>query len=119
MVQTFERHRRLIVHRDEFIQGAFPAHPPAKDDPDAVANFLHLFEEMGAEKDRVSAVPELQDQIPDLAGTERVHPGGGFVEDDKAGILDEGLGEADALEHALRVSAEATVGGALEINEFQ
>jgi hypothetical protein len=48
-----------------------------------------------------------------------IDAGGGLVEDEEARLLDEGLGEADALEHAFRVAAEAAVAGVLEADQVR
>ena len=40
------------------------------------------------------------DQVPELAAGERVHAGGGFVEDEQVRVVDEGAAEAELLPHA-------------------
>ena len=89
------------------------------DDADGVADLLHLFEEVGAEEDGDVAGLEVEDEVADLTRAEGVNPGGGFVEDEQAGGLDEGLGEADALQHPLGVTGEAASARFGEGGEFE
>jgi hypothetical protein len=63
--------------------------------------------------------PSSEDEVADLARTDRIDPRGGFVEDDETRILDEGLGQSDALEHALRIAGEPPRRGGLEVDELE
>ena len=74
---------------------------PLVENPDAVADFLDLAEEMRAEKNGDAAVLEIENEVADFAGAGGIDAGGGFVEDQEPGLLDQRLGEADALEHPL------------------
>ena len=58
---------------------------------------------MAAHEDRLALVAELDDQVLHLAGADRVQAGGGLVEHDQLGVVDQGLGQADAAGHALAV----------------
>ena len=61
---------------------------------------------MGAEEDGLPPGFEIQDQVPDLFPADRVEPGHGFVQDDHLGIVDQGLGEPDPLQHPLGILAK-------------
>ena len=61
---------------------------------------------MAAEEDRLSLGLEAQDQVPDLFAAHRVEPRHGLVQKDRLGIVDQGLGKPDPLEHPLGVLAE-------------
>ena len=54
---------------------------------------------------------EVEDEVADFARAGGIDAGGGFVEHEQARVVDEGLGQADALEHALGISCQAAVGG--------
>ena len=54
-----------------------------------------------------------------MAGTERIDPGGGLVEDEEAGGLDEGLGQSDTLQHPLGIPCKTAVSGFGEGGEFE
>lgn len=88
-------------------------------DGDAVGDFLDLLEEMGGEDDGFSLAFEEEHEVADLAGAEGVNAGGGFVEEEEVGVVEEGLGQADALEHAFGVGAEASVSSGAEIDEIE
>ena len=75
------------------------------DDDDALAGLRHLGEDVRAEDDRVVA-GQLLDELARLDDLLRVEAGGRFVEDEHVGIVDQGLGQADALPVALRSFAQ-------------
>ena len=74
---------------------------------------------MRAEQDRLAALAELQDQVLDLPGADRVEARGRFVEDQQIRIVDERLGEADAARHALGEFAERPVGHVRQTDHLQ
>jgi hypothetical protein len=55
---------------------------------------------MAAEDDGLAAVGQGQDQVFHLAAADGVEAGRRFIEDDEVGIIDQGLGQADAALHA-------------------
>src|SRR5262249_6196348 len=58
------------------------------------------------------AIAQFENQRPDVTAAERIEAGHRFVENHELRIVDERLGDADALQHALREFAqlEATLG---------
>ena len=60
---------------------------------------------------------ELQDEVPDFTRAGRVHARCGLIQNQKAWLVDEGLREADSLEHALGVATHPTVCGVLQSRE--
>ena len=56
---------------------------------------------MAAQDHRLAAAGQGQDQVLDLAATDRVQAGGRFVEDDQVGVVNERLGKPDPSLHAL------------------
>ena len=116
---VFEHHFGLVFEGDELIEGALLEHFTLMDDANGVADFLDLFEEVGAEKDGDAFGLEVEDEVANLARAKRVNAGGRLVEDEEAGRLDEGLGEADALEHAFGVASESAASGFGEGGEVE
>ena len=70
---------------------------------DAIADILHVFQPVRAHQHRLALLAEIEDEVLHPARAEGVEAGGGFVEDDEFGVVDERLGQTDALPHALRV----------------
>ena len=109
----------LVFDAHEIGEEAFADEFAFVDDADAVADFLDLFEEVGGEDDGDALGAEGEDEVADFAGAAGVDAGGGFVEDEEAGAVDDGLGEADALEHAFGVAGEGAIGGVFEVDEVE
>src|SRR5262249_33808953 len=63
-------------------------------------------EAMAAHDDGLAVVAQLDDQVLHPARALRVEAGSRLVEDDQLRIVDQRLGQADALPHALRVFLE-------------
>lgn len=61
----------------------------------------------------------MEDQVADVVRARGVYASGGLVEDEEAGVSDERLREADALEHAFGVAAEAAVVCVCKANGFK
>ena len=118
-IGVLEHDFRLVLDRDQIFQPAFADHPALENDADVIADFLHLFEQVGAQEHRDAALAELEDQIADLPRAHRIHPGGRFVENDQPRLLDERLRQADALEHAFRIAADPAVARAFEIDQCE
>ena len=97
---VFDDELGLVFHADEIFERAFADHFASGHDADAVADFLDLLEEVRGEEDGFAAFLEVEDEVADLVRAGGVHTGGGFVKDEEAGVLDERLGEADALQHS-------------------
>ena len=79
---------------------------PAVEDRDAVADVLHVGQQVAGQQDRLAAAAELDDEVLDLAAADGVQAGGRLVEDEQVGVVDEGLGQADAAGHALGILAD-------------
>ncbi len=75
-----------------------------------VAGDLYLAEQVRVEEDRRPARPEIADEIADQQPAERVEPRGWLVEKDQFWIVDERLRQAGALQHALAVLPQRTLG---------
>ncbi len=89
----------------------------SRDDRDGVGQELGFLHVVGREKDRLPAVLEALEHIPDLPSRVRVEPGRGFVEKDDLGIVDERGGDPEALLEAAGEGVEAGVGLAAQIGE--
>lgn len=77
------------------------------DDAEAVAEVFGLVHHVGGEEDALAGAFEFEDGVFDVLGGDGVEAGGGFVEDDYGGVVDDGAGEGDALFHS---GGEAVVG---------
>src|SRR5438552_2938909 len=52
---------------------------------------------VGGVEEGDAAVGEVEEEVPELAACDGVDAGGGFVEEDDVGLVDEGAGEGEAL----------------------
>lgn len=116
---VLKHHFGLVFEGDEFVERALPEHFSLMNNADGIADFLHLLEEVGAEENGDAVGLEVENKVADLSGAQGVDAGGGFVEDEEAGRLNEGLGEADALQHALGIAGETAVSSFGEGGEFE
>src|SRR5690349_1035999 len=96
----------LAIGGDEFLDGAFGLQLALAEDRHPVADRLHLAELVRAKEDRFALALQSLDDLPHLHPPERVQAAGGLVEDEQVRIVDQGLGQADALLHALGVGLE-------------
>ena len=87
------------VHRD---------HPSVVDDDDALAGLRDLGQDVGAQDDGVIA-RQAADQVAGLDDLLGVEAGGRLVQDQDVGVVDERLGQPDALPVALRQLAAVPV----------
>ncbi len=83
-------------------------------DGDARAELVHVAEDVRVEEHGLAALVQALDDALDLDAADRVEPGHRLVEQHELGVVDERLGDADALQHALGVLAQVRVGGALQ-----
>lgn len=78
-------------------------------DRDAVAHHFEFAEEVAVDEDGFALIAEVGQDVADVAAADGVDAIGGFVEEDEVGVVDEGLGEADALHHAFGVGANFAI----------
>ena len=83
--------------------------PAAADDPDPVADPLHLVELVRGEEDGAAAVAFLGDEGEELLLHQRVEAAGRLVEDQQLGPVEGGEDQADLLAVAARELAERPV----------
>ena len=88
-----------------------------RDDRDSVGQELGFFHVVGREKDRLPAVLESLEHIPDLASGVRVEPGRRFVEKDDLGIVDQRGGDPEPLLEAAGEGVELSVGFVAQVGE--
>ena len=74
--------------------------PPARI-ADPAADRLGVGQNVRAEEDGRAPIAQAEDELPHVAASERVQPRHRFVEEYHLGIVDERLGDADSLQHAL------------------
>ena len=70
------------------------------DDRDRGAQLLELGEDVAADHDRLAEAAKLAEELAQLDAGARIEAGGGLVEQEHLGIVDERVGEAEALLHA-------------------
>jgi hypothetical protein len=80
---------------------------------------LDVGEQVAGEDDGLAAAPEFEDEVLDLPGADGVQARGGLVEDEEFGVVDQGLGDADAPLHALGVLADGPVLGVGQADHVQ
>src|SRR5579871_38467 len=69
---------------------------------------------MAAHNNRFAQRAQIADEIFHPAGAKRIETGGRLIENDKIGIVDERLGQPDALTHAFGVFAKSSFSISLE-----
>src|SRR5437762_9112750 len=106
MGSVFQNQFGLIFNRDQFIKPPFPYERAIGEDADAVADFLRLSEEMGGEEHRNPAPLKIDNQVANISRTGRIDPRRRLIEHDQFWFVDQGLGEADALQHSLGISSQ-------------
>ena len=90
-------------------QAALGEDAPAVDDRERGAQLLELGEDVAADEDRLAQRAQLAEQLAELDPGPRVEARGGLVEDQDGGIVDEGVGQAEALLHAPRQGGDVRV----------
>jgi hypothetical protein len=94
---------------EQVVERALGQQPPAVQDRHAVADLLDLRQQVGAEQHGRPTRLLFEDQRGDLGRADRVDAGRRLVEDQYRGFGHQRLREPDALEHALRISADPAI----------
>ena len=81
------------------------------DDGHAVAHALHFAQDVRGEEDRHPALVLLADELEELALHERVEAGGGLVEEEQLGLVQEPLHDA----HLLAVAVGEVLDAAIQL----
>ena len=76
-----------------------------------VAKRLRIRENMGGEEYCLLPLLQPQDDITDLPSAERIQTGHGLVQKDEIRVIDQGLRNSHALNHALGESAQRNIAG--------
>jgi hypothetical protein len=88
-----------------------PDQPTGGEDADAVAHGLDLVEQVAREQDRHPALlDEGAEQLEDLRDAEGVDRRRRLIEDEHIRVLDQRVGDAEALDHAAGVGLDPVVG---------
>lgn len=103
----------------EFVGGAFGGDGGVVEEGDAVGELVGFFEVLGGEQDGGAVGDELADDLPHGVAGAGVQAGGGFVEEDDAGVADEGHGDVEASFHAAGVGGGGFVRGVGEVEALQ
>ena len=94
----------------QFGQRALGDETAVIDDADPLGHAFGDLENVGGHDDGDAAADLFEQHLLDLPGRAGVEAGQRLVEDDELGIVDEGAGEGDLLQHALGEAAAALVG---------
>ncbi len=89
------------------------------ENPDAIANLLHLPEQMRRKQHGDAAAFQIENQVANFARAGRIDPGSRFIQNEQGRFLDERLGKTDALEHSLGISAEPPLPGIGQADELE
>lgn len=103
---------------EKVVKGAEFAELSFGEDGDAIAEHLDVLEDVGGKEDGFSAVTEAKDDIADIFSPDRIESTHGFIEDHEIGVIDQGLCDADALDHAFGVFAQGKFSGVREADLF-
>ena len=83
------------------------------------AQLLELGEDVAADEDGLAERAELAEQLAQLDPGARVEAGGGLVEQQHLGVVDERVGEAQALLHAARQALDVGVALVGEVDQLE
>ncbi|CAB4894487.1 unannotated protein [freshwater metagenome] len=89
------------------------------DDGDAVGELIGLFEVLRGEQHRGALGVEPTDLFPQGEAAHRVKAGGGFVEEQHGGLVDERQRQVEAATHAARIRADTPCGSAGEADALE
>src|SRR5213596_2128072 len=111
--------RRGVRAPGEFPHGPANQELPMVQERDVVAHLLDLAEEMRAHEDRAALVFQRLDHIADLGHAARIQPGRGLVEDEQVRLVEERLGDRQALLHPFRKLLDPMVRPFCQLDLFE
>jgi len=79
------------------------------DEDDGVAGDFNFTEEMRVEENCGAALAFVANDVANEVAAHGIEAGSGFIEEDKIGFVKESLRETEALHHAFRKAAQATI----------
>ena len=88
------------------------------DEDDGVTGDFNFAQEMGIEEDGGAALAFIADDVADEVAAHGIEARSWLVEEDEFRLVNEGLGQADALHHAFREATETPVAVRREANEI-
>ncbi|GAB4007892.1 hypothetical protein GCM10029992_62820 [Glycomyces albus] len=100
-------------------RGAGGDDPALVHDHEAVAELLGLVHVVGGQQDRHALLLELEQALPHQVAGLRVQAGGGLVEEDQVGLVDQGPGDGQAALHAAGEVVDLVVRAARELHELE
>ncbi len=90
------------LEREHVGEAPFGDEPAFRKDCHAAAQRFRIAQNVRAEEDGAASIAQPENQRSQVATAERIQPRHRLVEDHQFGIVDERLGDADTLQHALR-----------------
>jgi hypothetical protein len=106
----FDGEDMTVATRKHVLDPTFEDEPAPVHDGDAVAHLFDLAEQMRAKDHGLPFGAHRVDHAADGGRADGVDARGRFVQDDELGVMDDGLGETDALEHALGIGPDRAIG---------
>src|SRR5687768_4810166 len=96
---TYDLDRLCVILLDEFFYPPAGQQPSLHDDTDAVANHLHIVQDVRTKKDRLPAVPQIKNEVPNLLSSDRIQSCHRLIENHEFGIMNQRLSQSNALQH--------------------
>src|SRR5207248_8376462 len=78
-----------------------------------------LAQDVRVEEDRDAFTAEVCDEIANLSAPDRIEPRSRLVEDQESRLVENGLSQADTLEHPLGEGAQETLGSVRQADAIQ
>ena len=88
-------------------------------DGHAVADGLDLAQFVGGEEDRLALLLQPLDDLAHLHAADGIQTTGGFVQQEQVRIVDQRLGQAHPLLHALGIGADRTATHPFQFHQFE
>ena len=104
---------------EDLVEAADGDEPAVDEDCHPVADEFDILKNMGGEEDGLALLFEAEDDVAEFFAADGIEAAHGFVEDEHGRIVEEGLGESGALEHAAGVLAEAAMLDLGELDRLQ
>ena len=117
--RVFEDELGLILDGKQVVHAPFADEHAIREDPDPIADFLHLLEQMRGKENCRAAGLQIQNQIANVARAGRIHAGSRLIQNQESRVVHQRLGKPDTLQHAFGISAQAAIGGVRQSDQRQ
>src|SRR5882672_3096948 len=104
---------------DQICNSAFDFQLSLVDDGHPVANRFYFAEFVGGEEDGFTLILQSLDDFPHFHSAQRVQTAGWLIQNQQVRIIDQCLGQADPLLHALRVGFDGALPSGFQFHQLQ